>query len=589
MGGSSEDYLVKLIMSMDNRSMLTAQKENVAASDEFKDATKANSDEESLSMDKVKEHTLMLRDAMTSLVGMVGIGGVAFGLKDLVVGGEKLQLAQSQLQATLRTTGQDAGGAASDLDRLAESMSTKGGFSDTENLAALTQFVSETHSATDAQKYLATATNLARDTGVSLATAQTDIAKAYDGSGKSLQALVGPMVASKNAEVGLTAAHAAQIAKLQEQASVLTGFAHAQAEQRIASMHLTAAQEEAAQLQDKQITGQKYLAVVTQAVAGSTSVYNKSVIGQQSNLRNSISNLADSYGKDLLPTFREVVTIGTGVADVMEHNKTEVEIATLAVGGLAAAWGTMKVLSGVKSMFMDVGKALGFVTAQETAAGAEGVAAADELTVAWDALMASTIVGLVIVGLVEMMTHWREVKQVAVEVWHDIESAAASMWHAIVSAAKWAIGEIKGLLKDLGFTGNGIMSYLNPIGMDRHIVSGIGSLFNQGGVVKHLASGGSIGYGTDTVPTELTPGEGVLSVQGMDMLSRLNSGMLGGLGGMGQSRVTVTPQSIIKLMTTDRALGQAVVRWALNEQARGTFSLTGGSLQVANGALAGLS
>jgi hypothetical protein len=106
-----------------------------------------------------------------------------------------------------------------------------------------------------------------------------------------------------------------------------------------------------------------------------------------------------------------------------------------------------------------------------------------------------------------------------------------------------------------------------------------GSLLNQGGAVKHLATGG--GVGTDTVPALLTPGEGVISRQGMaalggqDPLSALNAGMRG--AGSGGSDIRIMPAPVT-MRVDSRVLAEAVVRFALDRAARGPSSLVGGAL-----------
>lgn len=575
---ADDTRISELIWRADNRTAIKSMVQIADQSDKTKKTLVAGATEESASMDRVREHTMMLRDAMTSLMGTIGIAGVAFGLKDLVVDGQKLQLSQAQLQSALRDTGQDAGSTADELQKLAESMSVKGGFSITENMSSLTQFVRETKSATEAQKLFNLASNIARATGQSLSDTTAVVAKAYDGQARGLQSLLGPMVAAKDASVGLSVAHQKEIALIQERASLLSGPAKTAYEQQaMLADHITAQQSEAAALSDKQITAQQLLTRATSEFAGATGKYSKTVEGQQSNLQHSINNLGESIGRSLVPEMKFLVGVATDVADWMEKDKTEVEIATIAVGGLVAAWGGMKILGGIKTMVLDLGKAFGIAGDEGFAGGRMAALGADEAAVAWKAFMTTTILGLVVVGLVELIEHWKQVEAVATAVWHGIEGAAVDMWHAIVAGAKFAFKEIKAGLHDLGFTGNGIMSYINPMGLERHALGAVGSLFNQGGVVpEYRALGGMMTpMGTDTVPTMLSPGEGVVSAQGMDMLSSINSGQ--GFGAGGNLTIQAAP---FVLRTTDRDLGEAVLRFFVNRGARGSTSLVGGALAI---------
>jgi hypothetical protein len=111
-------------------------------------------------------------------------------------------------------------------------------------------------------------------------------------------------------------------------------------------------------------------------------------------------------------------------------------------------------------------------------------------------------------------------------------------------------------------------------------------LSHGGPVARHFAHGGPAYFAGggpvagDTVPAWLNPREGVLTPTGMTTiggvsgLDALNAGVTpGGMGG----RVTIMPsQTVLKL--DNRTVGQAVVKWALNNAARGPTSLVGGSL-----------
>ncbi len=97
--------VVNLVLRGDNRSAVRALKGIADQSDETTDAVKGGADEQTAGMTKVKESTLGLRDAFASMAGMVGIAGVALGLKDLVEGGMSLQNAQTNLRASLKETG----------------------------------------------------------------------------------------------------------------------------------------------------------------------------------------------------------------------------------------------------------------------------------------------------------------------------------------------------------------------------------------------------------------------------------------------------------------------------------------------------
>lgn len=146
-----------------------------------------------------------------------------------------------------------------------------------------------------------------------------------------------------------------------------------------------------------------------------------------------------------------------------------------------------------------------------------------------------------------------------------------------ISPLLTVITHLKQIIHFAGMVGHAIGSAFGGIG---HF---IGSIFNEGGPVhktpKYLATGGPIG--TDTVPAWLTPGEGVLSRQAMNMigergLNLLNSGM--NPFGMGGGGPIVIEPGVVNVQLDARTIARAIVQFTLNKAARGPSSLSGGSL-----------
>jgi hypothetical protein len=620
MAGSSRD--VRLVFTADNRSAVRAISGIADQSEKTTRAMKDDSDEQTVALAKVRDSADRVKDAMMGLAGMVGIGGVVFGLKDMVTGGMALQAQQAQLQAALKATGEEAGSTGAQLKSYAESLSTSGGFAMTQNLSALTAFVRETGSATKAQSMLTLATNIARGRNMDLATSQQIVQRAYTGTVGRLQALLGPMVAAREAQVGLSAAHAQYIASLQNEYQFAGVIGQMRLREIEANDHITAQQAALAQMTDKHATAQMVLADATRVFAGSTSAYSHTTQGELSNLTNTFHNLIDELGQSLLPIVNTVLGAFASLAQWMSRNKTLVAATVGPVLALAAAWGTMKVLSTIRSMAIELATALKLTGVAGMLGGEEAAAGAEAATVAWDTFMTSTIVGIVLVGLVELVEHWKAVEKAVVAVWHGIESAFTAVWSFIKD--HWALilsiltgpigaavifivthfGEVKTAIGDvwkfIEGIGQKILNALTwPFRKAFDIVKGIwgdvtGIFGSIVGAVEGHARGGVVGsgtyralggpifpggpMGTDTVPIWATPGEGVLTTQAMQNiggasgLQQLNSGQ-GGLGG----NVSINPsQTIIKL--DGKTVGEAVVKWALNQAARGTSSMVGGSL-----------
>ncbi|MGA8762402.1 MAG: hypothetical protein WB562_05885 [Candidatus Sulfotelmatobacter sp.] len=547
----------ELVWRGNNTSAVRALEGIYRTSNETTKGLKRDADEQTVAFARVKEQTGALRTSFGSLLGFVGIGGVAFGLRDLKNSGVELQSQQVELRRALVSTGQDAAGAFGQLSKAAEDLSTHGGFGTTANLSALSQFVRETHSAVEAQKDLGLATDIARGRNMDLASAQNIVAQAEGGSVGRLQKILGPMVAAREAQVGLTVAHQKQIAVLQDQAAFMGKLGPIWLRQQEINDHLTAQQTALAQLTDKHATAQQTLALATKEFSGATAAYANTTEGKASNLTNSFRNLKEQLGEALLPVINRVIAAGAVLAEFLAHNKSVVLALTLGVVALTAAWGGMKILQGIKTMVVDLGRAFGITGAAGEAAGIEATAGADMATVAWRTFMTSTIVGLVIVGLVELITHWKQVEHVAVEV-----------WQAITAAARDAIG----------FIVHGIKSLEQPFSDIGHFLShpfGI-SLATGGVVPKYLAAGGP--SGTDTVPAWLSPGERVLSVGEYASMGG-EQGVQGAMGGLGGNFTIRNAQPIV-VDVNGREILRAVVQQALSVAARGPTSLVGGSLQT---------
>ena len=505
---------LELIITANGRGAIKELRSIADQGDETTESLKGNADEQTLSMDKVRGATVGLRDAMFGLAAMVGIGGLAFGFKDLVTGGMALQQQQVQLAAALKATGQNAQGAQDQLQKYAEGLSTKGGFATTQNLSALTAFVRETHNATEAQKMLALATNIARGRNIDLATAQMVVQRAYTGSVGKLQALLGPMVAAKEATVGLTVAHQREIAQLQNQAQLMGPLGQMWLRQQMINDHLTAQQQALATMTDKHATAQMVLAAATQAFAGSTSSYSRTAAGQMSNLRNSVNNLVETLGVSLLPAFTKIVHVLQPVAEWMAKNKTVV----LAVTGALTA----------------LGAAYGIVTAATKAWAA--------IQVILDAELTANPIGLIIVGVValgvavyEVVKHWRTFENVAVSAWKAVERAVTAGVNWIAQKLKWVAGIAVSAFSD----------------------TPLGGLINAGSALL----GGHVGRAFGDV------------VQGNSFgMVNPNAGTVGLPGN------NITHIGTINLVTSDRQIGNATIRYQLNRAARGPTSMIGGSL-----------
>lgn len=286
--------------------------------------------------DRTRTSVGRLGGIFSTVLGTVGFGGLALGLKDAQHGAIQLQVAQNQLKAALQSTGAAGAAAYQSMFDSAEKLSTSGGFTTDENLKALAAFTRETHSASEATKLLSLTTNIARGRGVDLATAQMMVQRGYGGSIGRLQALLGPMVKVSDAQYNLTQAHQAQIIALSDEAATMGKAGHAWLKTAELQDKITPKEMALAQLSDKHATAQEILAAATTAFGGATAKYAKTTAGQLDNTRHAVANLQASVGKVLLPVINFFATAIAKVTKFLDRHRAVLWAVVAAVAAVSS-------------------------------------------------------------------------------------------------------------------------------------------------------------------------------------------------------------------------------------------------------------
>lgn len=135
--------------------------------------------------------------------------------------------------------------------------------------------------------------------------------------------------------------------------------------------------------------------------------------------------------------------------------------------------------------------------------------AAYVLTAAIDAIPLVGWIALAVTAIILLIQHWKLVKTALIDAFDwlkghwplvlailtgpfgmaayfiikhfgQVKAFVVSVVHDIVKLFKGAVSDIKGLGKDLGFGGNGVLSYVNPVGIASHILGA----FADGGMVE---------------------------------------------------------------------------------------------------------
>lgn len=318
------DYL-RFILTANNKAVLASIGETADASEaaagriDASDSTiAASNDETLLSFDRLKSGAGLL-------MGALGLGAVAYGIKDLVQAGSKWQAQQAALGVALKNTGQYSKGAVADVSQSVEKLSTHGGFSASQQLQGITQLVGKTKDLSEAMKLNADATDLARGTGLEYSQTLRMIEMAQAGSARGLQKYIQNFEPVTTAVNNMTAAQ-----KLLYPAQLAT-----------------------AELWDKQQTALELNTAILKQYGNQTKVYSNTTAGQLSNLRNTFDILAKNIGTSLLPLVNKLA------GDVLKFVRWTISnwphIRSAILIGFAPVRFIVKELGGLKGVLITIG------------------------------------------------------------------------------------------------------------------------------------------------------------------------------------------------------------------------------------------
>jgi hypothetical protein len=252
--------------------------------------------------DNEKTHHSFLKTAsshvssmLSSGLGMVGIGGAAYGGYDAIKHAAEMNSIETATRSSLKSVGALHTGTMSKIDSAVTSSAMHGGFGQKQQLEGILQYAGETRSATEATKLNTAATSLARGAHLEYSQAQKMVAMGVTGSTGRLQKYLGIIMPVKTAVEAMS-----------------------EAEKKANPLKL-----KAAELADKQATARKVQGIIEQKYGGATAAYNKTAAGQMSNLKNTVGLLEDKIGKALLPVLAKAATffskVATGVMKDWPH------------------------------------------------------------------------------------------------------------------------------------------------------------------------------------------------------------------------------------------------------------------------------
>jgi hypothetical protein len=376
--------IARIVITVDNAGALKAiqqtSTEVTAASDKMVVA-----DEKTALANKKTTASFESMSRGVMMVGTVAFAAMAFGIDKSVKAAMTWQTQQVALQQALKNTGQYSTQTMAQLNASTEKLATHGGFSVSEQLSAITQLVAETHSVTTATKLNTAATDLARGAHIEYAQAIKMVEGASIGQGRMIQKLIGVVVPITTATQGWTAAMKQMYPEKYKQAVI----------------------------DNKMATAQEILSMVTKSYAANIAAYNRTTSAHLSNLKNAFEILMVKIGTGFLPIVDKVAQVFSTVGAWMTGHLN-----------------TVKDLG--KQLFL-VGGTIGVIVMATKA----WITVNRILDTTSPILLAFTAIALIVM---EIATHWKEVKRFMVEAWKAVAPVIKPVWQMImdiVNGMKW--------------------------------------------------------------------------------------------------------------------------------------------------------
>lgn len=301
-----------------------------------------------------------------TVVAAGGLGILALGLKKSVDAAEDSERVTAKLRVALHNAGISYEDNAGHIDSVIRKTSQLSGLDDEELTESFSNMVRTTGNVNEALKLNAIAADVARSKGQSLATAQSLIARVYNGSFMGLKRLgiaFEPVTAATDKLAASTgklgegqrkqlAGATAVVNQYDKQVaagkktSEADDKAYAAAQKKIGALHRIAAAQggaskneiEAAKQSDKIATRQAAIAALQKSFAGQAEAYGKTAAGAEERLGVAVENLQESIGSGLLPVVTALANGLAGAVDAASRHTTATKILAVGLGALATAF-----------------------------------------------------------------------------------------------------------------------------------------------------------------------------------------------------------------------------------------------------------
>lgn len=226
-----------------------------------------------LSMRGVERTSHKLRGTVGLLLGATGIGGLVFGLGEVVHSTIAAQTAQARLQRSMRNAGLSWQVYGTHVEDALDKQAEFSGFQKGDVADSLSNFIRTTGNVTKALKLNSLAIDVARTRGIGLGAAQSLLARVYNGS----------YIGLKRLGVGI------------KPVTVHTDLL------RATTKKATIEQVRQAKALDAQATRTKALAIVQQKFGGQTAAWGKTAEGSVARAKVALELAQEQIGQVLLP------------------------------------------------------------------------------------------------------------------------------------------------------------------------------------------------------------------------------------------------------------------------------------------------
>jgi hypothetical protein len=334
-------------------------------------------------------------------LGVTGLGGLAFGIKDVTSEAIKAEAEQAKLARAVHNAGLKWKENRKAVEDHLDALSRTSGFMKSDLSSSLANSVRTTGDLTKAFKLSGIAMDIARTKGMDLQGAQSLVARAYNGNTrglKSLGILLTPVTTQQDK---------LKVATQQLSDELRNSHGANKETIRLAKEKLQALKDEAKQ-QDTNATRTKAIAVLEQKFQGQSSAYAKTTAGSFDRAKASLSLAEEEIGKALLPmlasaagsvadiatkfakhwpeirkqikdTVGPIFSFAKGVGEFVAHHKALADIA-VTVAGIALSYKAIKKLGALTGV-TDLAKGAGGLAGRLTGRGGGILAGAKPIPV----------------------------------------------------------------------------------------------------------------------------------------------------------------------------------------------------------------